>query len=90
MLITALMSSKYDGDLLEYPTLYKTFVGALQYYTMIKLQAMKYLLWYLKGTPSHGIMIHKSNAFDIFSYIDADWASSYYDRRIIMNIAYIL
>ncbi|CAL2239291.1 unnamed protein product [Prunus armeniaca] len=44
------------------------------------LLAVKRILRYLKGTPAHGLLIHKGN-LNITAYSDSDWAGCPIDRR---------
>lgn len=43
-------------------------------------QSLKRILRFLKGTPSHGILISKGPS-TLTAYCDADWAGSHEDRR---------
>ncbi|XP_038891702.1 uncharacterized mitochondrial protein AtMg00810-like [Benincasa hispida] len=49
--------------------------------TISHLQAAKRLLWYLKGTTHHGILLTKSPVLALTCYTDADWASCLDDRQ---------
>ena len=43
--------------------------------------AVKRILRYIRGTLSHGIILHASTDFSLSSFTDADWASSSDDHR---------
>jgi hypothetical protein len=44
-------------------------------------QAIKRILWYLKHTPSHGLLLHRTSNTTLAAYSDADWAGCSDDRR---------
>ena len=46
----------------------------------IHWMALKWILQYLKGTPSLGLIFHPWTSLDIQVYTDADWASCPNDR----------
>jgi hypothetical protein len=98
--------SKFDGNPMADPQLYRSIIGALQYaiitrpdisYAVNKaLQFMhsstdeywngvKHILRYLKGTLSYGLHIHSHSSFDLYVYLDADWAGCPYDRRLTLG-----
>jgi hypothetical protein len=37
-------------------------------------QAIERILWYLKHTPSHGLLLHRTSNTTLAAYSDADWA----------------
>jgi hypothetical protein len=44
-------------------------------------QAVKRILRYLKHTPSHGLLLHRTSSTTLAAYSDADWAGCSDDRR---------
>lgn len=44
------------------------------------MQAAKRILRFLKGTLTHGLWL-KNGSIHLYAYLDADWASSMFDRR---------
>nr|CAN77432.1 hypothetical protein VITISV_017814 [Vitis vinifera] len=79
--------SLHDGVALENGSNYRSFVDALQYYTMIRPdiafainKAVKRILRYLKATSHFGLFLQPSFDFNITCYTDADWASCSNDR----------
>jgi hypothetical protein len=46
---------------------------------------VKHILRYLKGTLSYGLHIHSHSSFDLYVYLDADWAGCPYDRRLTLG-----
>jgi len=44
-------------------------------------QAVKRILRYLKHTPSHGLLFHRTSSTTLTAYSDADWAGCSDDRR---------
>lgn len=49
--------------------------------TIAHWSAVKRILRYLKGTSSHGFLLHASSSLNIQGYTDADWASYPDDRH---------
>ncbi|KAJ1698432.1 hypothetical protein LUZ63_006944 [Rhynchospora breviuscula] len=49
--------------------------------TIIHWTAVKRILRYLCGTPTHGLLIHSSSSLAIHAYSDSDWAGCPDDRR---------
>jgi hypothetical protein len=43
-------------------------------------QAVKHILRYLKHTPSHGLLLHRTSNTKLQAYSDADWAGCQDDR----------
>jgi len=43
--------------------------------------AVKRILYYLKGTTTHGLHITRSSSFTLHGFTNADWAGSVYDRK---------
>ena len=50
------------------------------------LQAAKKILWYLKGTASHGLLFSKTNSGTLHSYSDSDWGMDLDTRRSTSGI----
>ncbi|KAL5549906.1 hypothetical protein UlMin_000082 [Ulmus minor] len=67
--------SKFDGDVMEDFTMYKSVVGALQYLSV------KRILRYLRGTIHDGLLLQPSENFTIQAYTNADWGAQPDDRR---------
>lgn len=45
------------------------------------MNAAMRILWYLKTTPSQGILISKEGGLELVAYYDADWLGCSFTRR---------
>ena len=49
--------------------------------TMVHLQVVKRILWYLKGSVGRGLLMQNNGHTHILGYTDADWAGNSLDRK---------
>lgn len=50
--------------------------------TTIHMVALKFILRYLRGTLSHGLVFHRSNLLSLVGSVDANWGRDFDDRRL--------
>jgi hypothetical protein len=58
--------------------------------TMTHLKALKWIIWYIKGTINFGLFYGYFNNFDIVGYSDSDWTEDMDDKKSTTSFVFYI